>query len=213
MEHEKWRAIRDLPGYEVSNCGRVRSVPRIGKRGNARFRKYGGNVLVPQPDSRGYAMVCIYESRFRVHRLVLGAFSRPPRRGEVCRHLDGNIHNNHHSNLAWGSYRENSDDSFVHGTMVYGERHPNSVLTQAKVELIRNVPVKGGYLKILSEWWGIHWATIYSARIGQSWKRDAYRAACGCKLVQPEHDGATGYVDASECTEGHGKSGEEAGRG
>lgn len=51
----------------------------------------------------------------RVHVLVLEAFDRPRPKGAVCRHLDGNPINNHLSNLAWGTHKENTEDRKRHG--------------------------------------------------------------------------------------------------
>lgn len=42
-----------------------------------------------------------------VARLVATAFIREPRDGEVIDHIDGNKHNNHHTNLRWVSHFEN----------------------------------------------------------------------------------------------------------
>jgi len=49
-----------------------------------------------------------------VHRLVLEAFHRPPRPGEVGRHLDGDPANNDADNLAWGTPKQNAEDRALH---------------------------------------------------------------------------------------------------
>ena len=66
-----------------------------------------------------------------VHRLVLSAFDRPPGRGEQGRHLDGNPRNNHLSNLAWGSARDNARDRF------HGPTNTAYALSDADVDAIR----------------------------------------------------------------------------
>lgn len=72
----------------------------------------------------------------KVHRVVLTVFDRPPKKGEECRHLDGNSLNNHISNLKWGTAKENTYDKLDHGTFVRGELVPNAKLTEKKVKKI-----------------------------------------------------------------------------
>ena len=49
-----------------------------------------------------------------VHRLVLSAFHRPPKKGELCRHLDGSKQNNAPRNLKWGRDAANAHDRLEH---------------------------------------------------------------------------------------------------
>jgi hypothetical protein len=52
-----------------------------------------------------------------VHRLMAETWLGPaPFEGAIVRHLDGDRCNNRLSNLAWGTYAENSDDQRRHGT-------------------------------------------------------------------------------------------------
>jgi hypothetical protein len=106
---EEWRPIKGYEGlYDISNHGRVRSNHR------------GGRILAPGLNSNGYLSVSLHRDGQRrswnVHRLVADEFC--PRRPEqtVIRHLDGTRTNNHHSNLTWGTYSENTYDAVRHGT-------------------------------------------------------------------------------------------------
>ncbi|WP_044027529.1 NUMOD4 domain-containing protein [Corynebacterium glutamicum] len=117
---EEWR---DVPGYEdyykVSNHGRVRSLDRwIPTAKTIRF--YSGGIIAPSALSDGHLKVRLYKDgskkNHKIHRLVLRAFDREPRDGEVCRHLDGNPENNHIDNLVWGTQSENNYDQTRHGT-------------------------------------------------------------------------------------------------
>lgn len=56
----------------------------------------------------------------RVHHLVMDAFGEPkPSDAHEIRHLNGNRRDNRIENLAWGTRRENWQDSVRHGTAVF----------------------------------------------------------------------------------------------
>ena len=104
---ERWRPIPGYEGrYEVSDHGRVRSLPRPYQR---------GCILRGERNEMGYLSVKLWRDgasrEYRVNRLVATVFIRPPEPGEVCRHLNGDQTNDHVSNLAWGTPRENTADS------------------------------------------------------------------------------------------------------
>jgi hypothetical protein len=109
---EQWRPI---PGYErtyqVSDQGRVRSLPRPRTR---------GGILTRRLDKHGYWIVTLSQdgqaaTQF-VHRLVAAAFLGPCPEGEEVRHLDGVRTNAEMRNLAYGTRRDNEDDKRCHGT-------------------------------------------------------------------------------------------------
>lgn len=109
---EEWRAVPGLEGrYEVSSIGRVRSTADV-------FR--GGKVLKPVL-VRNYEVVNLYGAggvrhQTKVHRIVCAAFHGPrPFAGAVVRHLNGNSRDNAATNLAWGTFTENNNDTVDHG--------------------------------------------------------------------------------------------------
>lgn len=120
---EEWRAVPGYEGlYEVSDQGRVRSMPRRDRRGRA----WPGKTLsigLTGP-RRNYAAVTLsrdgaYRTR-TIHTLVLLAFVGPrPGRQEGC-HRDGDTSNNRLKNLRWGTSGSNKLDAVAHGT------HPQS---------------------------------------------------------------------------------------
>lgn len=131
----EWRPVPDFP-YEVSNDGRVRrTTPARSTR--------PGRVLKGSPDRYGYIVVGLSKEGhvhyLRVHRLVCAAFHGASDLPEI-RHLDGDPSNNHASNLAWGTPRQNAADRIRHGRSQRGELHPSAKLTNAQAEQIR-----GGY--------------------------------------------------------------------
>lgn len=99
---EEWRAIRDYEGlYEVSSCGRVRSLDRIDSLGHKRKGK-----VLKQSKIRDYLQVILCKDgehkRFSIHRLVLMTF-RPIDNMENLQvnHIDEDKSNNNLSNLEW----------------------------------------------------------------------------------------------------------------
>lgn len=88
---EEWRSIPDLPGYEVSNLGRVRSLRRAEP------------VIMRLIDDSGYKKVGLVIGRrtrqFFVHRLVYLAFIGPIQPGMWINHVDTKPGNNSPHNL------------------------------------------------------------------------------------------------------------------
>lgn len=120
MSEEIWADVVGYGGaYQVSDQGRVRSMPRLaerqGSRGNMKLK---GRMLKLSIDSYGYPQVMLCASgrcaNILVHHLVLEAFVGPKPTGHECRHLDGTRDNNRLSNLAWGTKAENTADRTKH---------------------------------------------------------------------------------------------------
>jgi DNA-directed RNA polymerase specialized sigma24 family protein len=66
-----------------------------------------------------------------VHRWVCMAFNGPqPSSVHECAHLDGNKANNHYSNLAWVTKKENESHKVQHGTVLTREKNHAAKLDQ-----------------------------------------------------------------------------------
>lgn len=90
---ERWKAIRDFPGYSVSNAGRVRSDK-------------SGRILSLSVNQYGLVCVGMVRNGIQFHRsvplLVANAFV--PREGGPFNtpiNKDGDRHNNNDWNLVW----------------------------------------------------------------------------------------------------------------
>lgn len=68
-----------------------------------------------------------------VARLVLTAFVRPPKPGELARHLDDDRTNNDVTNLEWGYDSDNARDKASNGNQPRGEAIVTAKLTPAQV--------------------------------------------------------------------------------
>ena len=90
---EMWKQIPDLPGYSVSNEGRVR-------------KDSTGKIMVLSKNG-GYCRITISK---HVHRLVADAFLEKPSDDAKCwvDHIDGNRSNNNVENLRWVTPSENA---------------------------------------------------------------------------------------------------------
>ncbi len=107
---EVWKPLERLPGYEVSNYGKVRSL----KSGTAKLMSVAEN-------NRGYLLCCLFSNKKRmtgyVHRLVAEAFIPTDLNIHLAHvnHKDKNPKNNCVENLEWIHpienmlHRDNSD--------------------------------------------------------------------------------------------------------
>lgn len=122
---EVWKSTPDYEGlYQVSNHGRVRSLPRTTRfirNGKEVQGAFPGKILSAAVRHGGghlYVDLC-KEGKVRkwyVHTLVLTAFVGPRPDGMECLHRDGDPTNNRVENLHWNTPSENRLDSVKHGT-------------------------------------------------------------------------------------------------
>ena len=114
---EVWKGVVGYEElYEVSSLGRVRSLPRICRKLEGKVMKdylYGGKMLKPYKDPRGYLSVRLYRNDKtkdkKVHRLVAEAFLPNTDKTLQINHKDENKANNSVDNLEWctGTYNRN----------------------------------------------------------------------------------------------------------
>ena len=104
---EKWWYIDGAPGYMVSDHGRVWS------KKHQKFRK------LKKMDKHGHLGLCLsIDGKPRdvyIHRLMGEAFIPNTFNDPLVRHLNDIPYDNGIENLAWGTQRENWEDSFHNG--------------------------------------------------------------------------------------------------
>ena len=139
---ELWKPIADLENfYEVSDHGRVRSLPRVVVRSNGVPQTVKGRIMAQRDNSGGFGhkLVSLNSKTRRlhrlVHRLVAETFCEKPIGYDVVNHLDNNPANNHWKNLEWTTVSGNNQHMFSQGrgkvpTGQIGSKSPSSKHTE-----------------------------------------------------------------------------------
>lgn len=177
-DQEEWRPIAGFEGlYEVSNLGRVRSLDRtiraVSRTGTPFERTFKGVILRACENKKrhGYRQVNLHangsQTQRRVCVLVAGAFIGPRPEGYVTMHLNGIVTDDRASNLKYGTPKENTADMVRHGTKLFGEKCPQSRLTEADARYIK---YGGERPEVLAERYGIHPGHVNNIRRGVRWK-------------------------------------------
>ena len=169
-----------IPGYrgkyEVSNRGRLKSLPRFRKT------KSGGVCPVPlrymtgTPNGSGYLNVTLSKNGtqkvFHIHQLVMLAFVGPcPVGMEVCHDPNRDRTDNRLKNLRYGTPKDNGQDSVKHGTRLCGEAHHGTRLTWEQVRLIRRCYSTGVFSQPeLARAFDTNQATVWAIVNHKTWK-------------------------------------------
>ena len=168
-----WRNIEGFPGYEVSRCGKIRSLPRGVMLPCGQVRSYSGKILSPSFAHGGYPQVNLRRNGvahpMRVHCAVAAAFIGPRPDGCEVRHLDGNPRNANAENLAYGTPSQNTEDRHRHGTILRRDRHPSARLSEADVVEIKRRLSVGGKQRAIAAEFNVSRTTISAIATGRSW--------------------------------------------
>lgn len=124
MTEEIWKPVLGYEGtYEVSDFGRVRSVPRT----TSNNRSLAGRVLkvrrLPTGRPRVSLSLCGSSIDAYPYRLVLESFVGPCPQGMEALHWDDDFDNNALSNLRWGTRTDNMRDMSRNGNGNAGLTH------------------------------------------------------------------------------------------
>lgn len=146
-EAEVFKPIKGYEGYyEVSNCGRVKSMPKTWSVG-----RKGETILKVGHRKTGYDFVVLCVDKVKkyasVHRLVAQHFCDNPNEYNVVNHLDSNIYNNYYKNLEWTTNSGNSIHGYAYGNRkgMKGENHPLSKYKKDDILKIRELYASGNY--------------------------------------------------------------------
>lgn len=122
MESEIWKDIKGYEGiYQVSNKGRVKSIPRYNPENPNGTRS---KEIILKPDTvknnvTSYERVTLSKEgvtqRIFIHRLVASSFLPNPNNKPYVNHIDNNGLNNQVSNLEWVTGKENMYWSTIQG--------------------------------------------------------------------------------------------------
>jgi HNH endonuclease len=166
LKERVWKGIPGLNGYEFSNLGEIKCLP---KRGN----HYLTFITKGTQTSCGrYYVFSIREPAFKkqwkVHRLIAMAHKPNPLNLPVINHLDNNGLNNHIDNLEWCTDSQNKKHAYEMGLIPSGEGAHLSKLTECQVIEIS----KSDKNQIeLAEEYGVAQATISAIKRGATWRQ------------------------------------------
>lgn len=118
--NEIWKPVVGYEGlYEVSNLGRVKSLPKVLPRGGIIPER----IKAIQKLKTGYLEVTLFKNgnpkHLLVHRLVAIAFIERLRDKNTVNHIDEDKENNNSNNLEWVTQAENN----IHGTRINRAAH------------------------------------------------------------------------------------------
>ena len=121
-----------VPGYEVSSCGKIRSVNRVITKSDGRCTYMIGKELKTQVDKNGYVRVRLSHRgekvTLKMHREVAIVFLPNPENKPQVNHKDGNKQNNNVANLEWCDNSENQIHAIDSGLKIvqYAEKAPRT---------------------------------------------------------------------------------------
>lgn len=112
-EQEIWKDVSGYEGlYQVSNLGRVKSLPVHRKVGWADYVSKE-KILKQCKNKYGYLFVCLHKGDtqrvVKVHRLVALAFIANPNNYRCINHKDEDKSNNNINNLEWCTHSYNNN--------------------------------------------------------------------------------------------------------
>lgn len=190
---ENWRPVVGYEGiYEVSDRGRVRSLPRMRSaviRGTACEIFVRGRIMRPAI-THGYARLTLRDQdRQRqtfVHALVAEAFLGPRPDGYVIDHVDCVRDNNHVRNLRYVT-------PFANLAVQYGENVATSKLTNDCAARVFDALMEGRAPTDIAKEFGVTCSNVVSMAKGKTWshhpKSEAARAAYAAREHRniPDH--------------------------
>lgn len=178
MIDEIWKPVKDFEGlYEVSNLGRVRSLPKPINYKGIKTVLYKGKVLKGSQDKAGYIHVILHKNTKPyvrlVHRLVAVAFIPNPNNYREVNHINANKTDNRVENLEWCTCQQNKDHAVKNGLTAIGERNSAHKLTETEVKKIRAEYVKDSHdfnTWSLAKRYGVSQTTIRMIVNNKTWR-------------------------------------------
>ena len=111
---EIWKDIEGYEGlYQVSNLGRVKSLPHFRKNGYSGYVTKE-KILIPSYQDNGYQIVNLFSDNKRkthtIHRLVANCFILNPNNKPCVDHINTDKADNRVENLRWVTHKENMNN-------------------------------------------------------------------------------------------------------
>lgn len=174
--NEIWKDVSGYEGYyQVSNLGRVRSLPRRVNAAYSATKLMSGKLLKPRYCKNGYYYVCLYglgiQKNITVHSLVANAFLGDRPNGLDVNHIDGDKSNNSCTNLEYSSRSQNIrhalDTGLCHSRI--GDNHHASKLSSKDIPAIRYRLAMGHSQLSIARDYGVSQTVIGDISRGVTW--------------------------------------------
>ena len=179
MKSEQWKSIAGFEGsYEVSDYGRVRSLPRSVpylSHGIWWTRSIPTRILKSHISAgRKYLHLPLHkdgkQTNHVVHRLVAQAFIPNPENKPQVNHIEQPKTNNSVGNLEWATTKEDGLHKATHGLMLKGSRHPHAKLNTKQVIEMRKLYAQGYTNVELTSLFNVGRTSVSSVVHRQGWK-------------------------------------------
>lgn len=165
--NEVWKDVKGLEGlYQVSNRGRVKSLPRLRANSRATYMTKE-RILKGNTSGHKYPRYNIDNKIVYLHHLVAEAFIGDRPEGLSVLHRDDNPLNNHIDNLYYGNQGENIEDAIKNGGFVVGEDSGFSKLTEKQV---CNIYVSPLNKETLAKKYNVKYNTIWRIKTERTWR-------------------------------------------
>lgn len=170
---EHWKPIRGYEGiYEVSDCGRVKSLSEPKRTGTGVWCMSKERVKRLNQKSDGYLLVSLSKNNktraLYIHYLVLLEFVGLRPEGMECCHNNGIRNDNRLSNLRYGTKIDNAADRLAHGHDQRNEKNGRCKLTNEKVFEVVRLKNNGVSNKTISIMYGISPDYVRDLQTGRS---------------------------------------------
>lgn len=171
--------MKDIPGYEgfykITKTGKVfsceRAVVSNSKILGKHIRHYKSVCLKPSTKKVGYKYVILCKNEKKcsvsIHRLVALTYIPNPLNLREVNHKDGNKKNNNVKNLEWCSAEQNNQHAIDNNLYLYGEKHPNSTISDKTVRKIKELGKKKYQPREISKILGVRRQYISAILLGQ----------------------------------------------